>query len=93
MIFTGNIVSLNGKFLDKVKFSISTASVFHYNIADLFRLKVCLIGFDVIDHKSDFPEGGEEPFTQSDEDLFKKLLIDDGLLFRDVTFDEIHERA
>lgn len=48
---------------------------------------------DIIDDKSYFSECAEDSFSESDEELFEELLIEDGLFFGDVTFHEIHERA
>lgn len=81
------------KFLDKIKFRISTSSVFHYNVTDFFRFKVSLISFDVVDYKGNLSESREKSFAKGDEKLLDELLVHDGLFFGDVAFHEVHERA
>lgn len=62
-MITCKMMIFNCKFLDKIKFGISTASIFHDNLADFFGFEVKLMRFNVIDYEGNLPESGEESFA------------------------------
>lgn len=92
-LITCQIIVFYCEFLNKIQFRITTSSILHYNITDFFRFEVNLMSFNVVDYKSDFSERWEEPFAESNEKLLDNFFVDNSLLFRDVSFHEVHERA